>query len=172
MTVQVTRWKLGYRTGPVKSQFDDSRNGVVTHVTWQTVAEGIAQARREMSVRERRDVSGEEIAEAVGVTPAAYSRWEKGDRTPSEDYVRALAAFFGVTPAYLRYGEAVRGTLTEEEVAEARARLAARPPAPPASPASPPAPTPPPTEEGDPPEAPRKAAGGNPRRPKRPPNGQ
>jgi transcriptional regulator with XRE-family HTH domain len=73
-------------------------------VTWQSVSEGIAQARREMSARERRDVTGEEIAAGVGVTPAAYSRWERGERTPSEAWVQKLAKFFGVTPAYLRYG--------------------------------------------------------------------
>lgn len=72
---------------------------------WKSVADGIAQARREMSARERRDVTGEEIAKAVGVTSAAYSRWENGERTPNEAAVQKLAAFFGVSPAYLRYGD-------------------------------------------------------------------
>ena len=170
MTVQVTPWKLDYHSGSVKSQFDDPPLGPVTHVTWQTVAEGIAQARREMSVRERRDVSGEEIAAAVGVTPAAYSRWEKGDRTPSEDYVVALAAFFGVTPAYLRYGLPVRGTLSKEEIVEARdraaAQRAARETEAPSTPSLPPAPTPPPTEDAAGPPAPQATAEDRPR-PKR-----
>lgn len=73
-------------------------------MTWQSLAEGIAQARRELSARERRDVSQAEIAEAVGVTVPTYSRWEKGQRTPDEADVQRLAKFFGVTPAYLRYG--------------------------------------------------------------------
>lgn len=71
---------------------------------WARLSDGLAQARREMSARERRDIEQEEIAAAVGVSAAAYSRWEKGQRIPKEDDVQKLAAFFGVTPAYLRYG--------------------------------------------------------------------
>ncbi|MDB4893160.1 MAG: Helix-turn-helix domain [Gemmatimonadetes bacterium] len=60
-----------------------------------------------MASRERRDIEQEEIATAVGVTPQAYSRWEKGLRIPKEGDVLRLAAFFGVAPAYLRYGVSV-----------------------------------------------------------------
>jgi transcriptional regulator with XRE-family HTH domain len=69
-----------------------------------TLGERIAQARREKGVRERRDVSQSEIAEAIGVTTANHSRWESGQRVPREDALGKLAAYLGVTPAYLRYG--------------------------------------------------------------------
>lgn len=57
-----------------------------------------------MAVRERRDVTQGEIAEAIGITTANYSRWESGQRAPRESALAKLAAFLGVTPAYLRYG--------------------------------------------------------------------
>lgn len=71
---------------------------------WQELHVGIAQVRREKEAAEMRDIDQAEIAAAVGVTTAAYSRWERGERTPSEADVVKLAAYFGVTPAYLRYG--------------------------------------------------------------------
>lgn len=88
-----------------------------------------------MSARERRDVTGEEIAEAVGVSAAAYSRWEKGQRSPKENDVAKLAAFFGVTPAYLRYGIAPSAPTpvqsaplpTIEELAEVTGARATKP---------------------------------------------
>lgn len=131
---------------------------------WETVAEGLAQCRREMSARLHRDVEGKDIARAVGVTPAAYSRWERGQRVPSEDDVRKLAAFFEVSPAYLRYGleapsEEPLGAprrLTAQEIADARARVAARPDAPPA----------------DPPARPARRAAGDRKPPKRRPGGR
>jgi transcriptional regulator with XRE-family HTH domain len=73
-------------------------------MAWQLLSEGIAQARREMAVRARRDIEQKEIADAIGVSVTAYSRWERGERIPNEAAVQKLAKFFGVTPAYLRYG--------------------------------------------------------------------
>jgi transcriptional regulator with XRE-family HTH domain len=60
-----------------------------------------------------------EIAEAVDVTVTAYSRWEGGKRVPQEDDIERLAKYFGVTPAYLRYGISPR-VETQEEL---RARI-------------------------------------------------
>jgi transcriptional regulator with XRE-family HTH domain len=57
-----------------------------------------------MAVRERRDVTQRDVAVGVGVSGAAVSQWEAGQRVPKEEDVRKLAAYFGVTPAYLRYG--------------------------------------------------------------------
>lgn len=57
-----------------------------------------------MAVRERRDVTQGEIAAAIGITTANYSRWESGHRAPREDALAKLAAYLGVTPAFLRYG--------------------------------------------------------------------
>ena len=70
----------------------------------ETIGDRIAQARREMGVRLRRDVFAAEVAEAVGVTASNYSRWEANERVPREDALERLAAVFGVTPAFLRYG--------------------------------------------------------------------
>lgn len=64
---------------------------------------GLAQARREKSAREWRDIEQEEIAEYVGVTRAAYSRWEKGERSPRDPEIKMLARYFEVDPAELSY---------------------------------------------------------------------
>jgi transcriptional regulator with XRE-family HTH domain len=69
-----------------------------------TLGERIAQARREKAVRERRDVTMREAAKAVGVTGTSMSEWESNKVIPREDALAKLAAFLGVTPAYLRYG--------------------------------------------------------------------
>jgi transcriptional regulator with XRE-family HTH domain len=74
-------------------------------MSWERLSEGLAQARREMAARERRAVEQQEVADALGVSVAAYSRWERGAREPQDrEMVARLAAFFGVTPAYLRFG--------------------------------------------------------------------
>lgn len=64
----------------------------------------IAQARREKAAREHRDILAAEVAEAADTTAANYSRWESDERVPREGALKKLAAFLGVTPAYLRYG--------------------------------------------------------------------
>jgi transcriptional regulator with XRE-family HTH domain len=69
----------------------------------RTLSERLAQARREMGVREWRDVRRAEIAEAVGVDPSMVTLYERGS-VPSEAVLAKLARFFGTTPAYLRYG--------------------------------------------------------------------
>lgn len=45
-----------------------------------------------------------EVAEAAGVVPSAITLYEQGRSNVSEDVLAKLAAFLGVTPAYLRYG--------------------------------------------------------------------
>lgn len=82
-------------------------------------------------MREQRDVSQSDVAEAIGVSAAAVSQWESGAKSPREAAVTKLAAYLGVTPAYLRYGitsdpPAVRGKLSPAEVAAAVARDKAR----------------------------------------------
>ncbi len=66
----------------------------------------IAQTRREKGVRERRDITKGEVAEATGVDPSTVSLWEGGKKSPREDTLAKLAKFLGVSPAYLRYGVA------------------------------------------------------------------
>ncbi len=70
--------------------------------------ERLAQERREKGVRERRDVLQKQVARAVGTTATSVSRWEKGIVMPGDAMVRKLAAYFGVTPAWLRYGQEPR----------------------------------------------------------------
>lgn len=73
-------------------------------MTEQSLGERIAQARRELGVRERRDVSQLDVAKAIGVSGAAVSQWESDERAPREEAFAKLADYLGVTPAYLRYG--------------------------------------------------------------------
>lgn len=89
---------------------------------WQQLHVGIAQSRREKEAREERDIEQAEIAAAVGVSTAAYSRWERGERRPSEADIEKLAAYFDVTPMYLRYGvvAAPRGTSDAHQLATAQ----------------------------------------------------
>ena len=59
------------------------------------------------------------IAEAVGVTVAAVSRWECGDGEPEPPTRPALAKFFKITPQQLT-----------EAIAESRRRAEAKEPVP------------------------------------------
>jgi transcriptional regulator with XRE-family HTH domain len=93
----------------------------------KAVGDRIAQARREMAVRARRDIRPVDVARAVGVSGAAVSEWEAGKAVPRDELMRKLAAYLGVTPEFLRYGiRAPRVELTDEEIAAAMARSAAR----------------------------------------------
>jgi transcriptional regulator with XRE-family HTH domain len=44
------------------------------------------------------------MGKAAGVTAAAISLWESNGRAPREEALAKLAAYLGVTPAFLRYG--------------------------------------------------------------------
>jgi transcriptional regulator with XRE-family HTH domain len=57
-----------------------------------------------MAVRARRDVTLAEIAKAVEISPASLSEYEADKKVPREGVLARLAAYLGVTPAYLRYG--------------------------------------------------------------------
>jgi transcriptional regulator with XRE-family HTH domain len=70
----------------------------------QTIGGRIAQARRQLGVEERRDVTRGEIATAVGVDASTVSLWEADKKSPREDALAKLAEFLHVTPAFLRYG--------------------------------------------------------------------
>lgn len=58
-------------------------------------------------LRKARGLSQEALAEQLGVTRQAVSKWELGDATPDLENVVALARFFGVSTDYL--------LLTEQE---------------------------------------------------------
>lgn len=108
----------------------------------KTLGARIAQARRELAVREHRDILLAEIAAAVGVTSTSVSEWEADKKVPREDALARLAKVLGTTPAWLRYGighekpPAQSGglvpdpsrhpKLTEGEVQASRERVAAK----------------------------------------------
>lgn len=49
-----------------------------------------------------------EIADAIGTTPTSVGRWEAGLVMPKDAMLVKLAKYFGVTPAWLRYGSLPR----------------------------------------------------------------
>lgn len=73
----------------------------------ESIGSRIAQARRELAVRERKDVSQSDIAERLGVAQATVNRWEndKEGKRPSDENLLELARILGVTPSWLRYGQ-------------------------------------------------------------------
>lgn len=87
----------------MRKTFTDSQDSVT-----QEFGERLAQERREKAARERRDISQKDVAEAVGSTAPSVSRWENGGSPPGDAMLRKLAAYFGVTPGWLRYGQLPR----------------------------------------------------------------
>lgn len=65
----------------------------------------LAQLRREKAFMEERDIGPIDVARAVGVGQSSVSRWEGGEVFPNDESLTALAAFYGVNRAWLRYGE-------------------------------------------------------------------
>lgn len=54
-------------------------------------------ARRLYELRTQRNLKQEELAEALGVSRQAVSKWEMGTGVPSLENLKAISAFFGVT---------------------------------------------------------------------------
>lgn len=79
-----------------------------------TVGDRIAQERRLKSARECVDIDQKTVAEALGVSGPTISRWESGTAFPRDDALIQLAQYFGVNPAWLRYGTGPRRA--EEEI--------------------------------------------------------
>lgn len=48
-------------------------------------------------LRQRRGVTQENLAEHLGVTPQAVSKWERGVATPDIAMLPEISAYFGVT---------------------------------------------------------------------------
>ena len=105
----------------------------VNPLTVKEFGRRLAQLRREKAVADHKDVDRRDVAKAVDASPSSVTRWENGEVFPGEDTMQALAAYFGVTPAWLRYGAGQRGAVApieaEEPVAEPAplSREAARP---------------------------------------------
>ena len=53
---------------------------------------------RIQSLRKARGISQEELADKIGVSRQAVSKWEKGQSDPSTTNLIALAKIFDITP--------------------------------------------------------------------------
>lgn len=68
----------------------------------------LRQLRREKSAREERDIEQGEVAAAIGDSQPNVARWERG-RIPKDDAtLERLAAYYGVTMPWLRFGKGER----------------------------------------------------------------
>lgn len=52
-------------------------------------------------IRYNRGFTQKQIADQIGCSPGAYSKYETGDREPSIDILNRLADFYGVSVDYL-----------------------------------------------------------------------
>ena len=75
-------------------------------------------------LRRKNDMTQEDLAEALGLTPQAVSRWENGAAFPDSTVIRKLAYLFDVTTDYLlevdpvRMQESIREILAKADAAE------------------------------------------------------
>lgn len=92
----------------------------------EQVGRRLRQLRRELAAREERDVEGAEVAAAVEVSDAAYSRYELGKRIPKPAVLAALAKHFGVTRSYLLFGEEKAAGTTHVKARAARGTSAVK----------------------------------------------
>ena len=63
-----------------------------------------------------RGISYRELGRRIGVAHVSISKWIQGGATPSDENLEALAEYFSVTPAYLRYGE--EGAMSYRQTSE------------------------------------------------------
>ena len=80
-------------------------------------------ARRLYELRTQRNLKQEELAEALGVSRQAVSKWEMGTGVPSLENLKAISDFFGVTIDSL-----VKDSPAPEENARASASTTPPPP--------------------------------------------
>lgn len=64
----------------------------------------LAQERRKKGLAEQRDLTRRDVARVIGVAESTFGRWEMGEAMPREREFAELAAYYGVTRAWLRYG--------------------------------------------------------------------
>lgn len=70
-----------------------------------------------VQLRRARGLSQEALAEAVGVSRQAVSKWELGTAAPEVDKIIALADFYGVTTDYLLRAEAMPAAAEQKTAA-------------------------------------------------------
>ena len=76
----------------------------------EEIGDRVADARRRLGVRLRRDILAADLAKMAGVPSSTVTRVESGETKPNEQTVERLAKALQVTPAYLRYGLAAEPT--------------------------------------------------------------
>ena len=59
---------------------------------------------RIMDLRKKRGMTQEHLAEVLGTTRQAVSKWESGKSAPDLDYAIAMGKYFGVSMDYLLLG--------------------------------------------------------------------
>ncbi len=75
-------------------------------------------------LRRKNDMTQEDLAESLGLTPQAVSRWENGAAFPDSSVIRKLAYLFDVTTDYLlevdpvRMQESIRELIEKADAAE------------------------------------------------------
>lgn len=75
-------------------------------------------SRKMLSLRKAQGLSQEELADRIGVSRQAVSKWETGQSVPDVEKVILLSEYFGVTVDYMLKGEAPDGngeTLNKSE---------------------------------------------------------
>lgn len=80
----------------------------------------IKTANRLAELRKSRGLSQEELADKLGVTRQAVSKWERAESAPDTDNLIELAKIYGVTLDELVHGETQKNDVNEESTAEER----------------------------------------------------
>ena len=79
----------------------------------------IETANRLYELRKKQGLSQEELAEKLGVSRQAVSKWERSEASPDTDNLIALAKIYDLTLDELIYGEKKeKNTITEEDPVE------------------------------------------------------
>lgn len=69
-----------------------------------TLGRRMAQARRELGVREGRDITPPDMAARLEVAAATYWRWERDERRPNGAALKGIADALGVDSLWLASG--------------------------------------------------------------------
>jgi len=68
-----------------------------------------------LGVRRHEDITGPEMARALGVSSETVRSWEAGETRPRQTLLGRLADYLGVNPAWLHYGSGPKARGAEIE---------------------------------------------------------
>ena len=77
-------------------------------------------------LRNQKGVTQEKLADSLGVTPQAVSKWESGTGLPAIDYLPDLSAYFGVSVDELLGVKLSKREARREQIYEDSAQIRAR----------------------------------------------